>query len=139
MLVEPLVVSSYEFSFFFTLFQKYSKNHKYILFYVSHFFVFHRTSLFHSLFSFPFILSNIVNIHVNIPCNLLSPLVLVDSTHFSLYAIRKYRESQRTHTLNIDFKTYTFRARFFPINANSYDSLDVYISSLESNKFFYSQ
>ena len=39
-----------------------------------------------------------VNIHVNIPCKLLSPPVLVDSTRFSLYAIMEVsRKPKHTH------------------------------------------
>ena len=70
---------------------------------------------FHSFLSFLFHslkLWRIFNTDVNQPVKLLSPPVLVDSTRFSLYAIRKYRGSQSTHTLNLNFKTYTFCARF---------------------------
>jgi len=39
-----------------------------------------------------------INIHVNISCKLLSPPVLVDSTHFSLYAITEVsRKPNHTH------------------------------------------
>ena len=56
-----------------------------------------------------------VNTHVNVPCKLLSPPIPVDLTRFSLYDITKVsRKPKHTHTLNIDFKTYTFRARFSP-------------------------
>jgi len=58
-LVELLVVSSHEFSYIFTLFWKYIKNHKNHLFYVSHFFVFHRTLLFSFFVFFFSILYNI--------------------------------------------------------------------------------
>ena len=41
-----------------------------------------------------------VNIHMNIPCKLLSPPVLVDSTRFSLYAVTEVsRKPKHTHFL----------------------------------------
>ena len=53
-----------------------------------------------------------VNIHVNMPCKLLSPPVLVDSTRFSLYAITEVSRKPKHALLTLDFKTYTFCARF---------------------------
>ena len=116
MLVESLVVSSREFSFFSLVLEIYQKSqiHSFLC---SHFFVFHRTSLFHSLLSFSFHSFKhwrTFNTHVNQPVMLLSPPVLMDSTCFSLFTVRKYRGSQSTHTLNLDFKTYSFCARFSP-------------------------
>ena len=52
---------------------------------------------------------------MNQSVKLLSPPVLVDSTRFNLYAMTKVsRKPKHTHTLNLDFKTYTFCARFSP-------------------------
>ena len=90
------------------------KNHKYILFHVSHFFVFHRTSLFHSLFSFLFILSNIeepLTYTWTYCVKLLSPPVPMDSTHFSHYAITEVSRKPK-HTHFNSFNTYTFCVRF---------------------------
>jgi len=55
-----------------------------------------------------------INTHMNQPVKLLSLPIPVDSTRLASMLQRKYRVSQRTHTLNLDFKTYTFRARFSP-------------------------
>ena len=78
---------------------------------VSPYFSFHFFSFFFSFFQ----TLKTVNIHMNMSCKLLSPPVLVHSTHFSLYAITEYRGSQSTHTLNTDFKTYTFVCGFSSI------------------------
>ena len=92
------------------------KNHKYIFFYVSPSLCF--TVLLFSFFIFfsfhSFKHWRTFNIHVNIQCNLLSPPVLVDSTRFSLYGYNESIEEAKAHTLTLDFKTYTFRARFSP-------------------------
>ena len=100
-MVESLVVSSHEFSLFLLCFRYTNKTHKNYFFYVSHFFEFHRTLLFLFLvfFSFhSFKYWRTLNIHVNIHCELLSPLVLVDSTRFSLYAIMEVsRKPNHTH------------------------------------------
>ena len=84
-LVEPLVVSSHEFSFFyFVLDISQIPQISYLL--CSHFFVFHRTLLF-SLFilcSFHSLKHRrTVNIHVNRPVKLLSLFVLIDSTRLA--------------------------------------------------------
>ena len=85
-------------------------------FYVSHFFVF--TVLLFSFFIFfsfhSFKHWRTYNIHVNIPCKLLSPPVLVDSTHFSHYAITEVpRKPKHTHFKssfqNIHFLCAVFR------------------------------
>ena len=99
-LVELLVVSSREFSFFFTLFQTYKKSQIYS-FLCFPLLCFHRTSLF--ILCFPFFsffktLNNFLTKYVNQPVKLLSPPVLVDSTYFSLYAITKVsRKPKHTH------------------------------------------
>ena len=101
MLVKSLVISSYGFSLSFLLyFRNISKTINILssMFPTSSYF----TVLFsyHSLFSFLLILSNIEEpfTHMNQPVKLQSPPVLVDSTHFSLYAITEVsRKPKHTH------------------------------------------
>ena len=116
-LVEPLVVRSHEFSFFIyfilEIYQK-SKIHSFLCFLLLCFhcilhFSFFIFFSFHSLEHW-----RTFNIHVNIPCKLLSPSVHVNSTRFSLYAITKVSRKPKHTLLTRDFKTYTFHARFSP-------------------------
>ena len=55
-----------------------------------------------------------LNIHVNIPCKLLSLSVLMDLTRSNLYAITKVSRKPKHTFLTRDFKIYTFRVQFFP-------------------------
>ena len=55
-----------------------------------------------------------VNTHVNIPCKLLSPPILMDLTRFSLYAITKVsRKSKHTH-FKSSFQNIHFLCTIFP-------------------------
>ena len=114
MLVESLVASSHEFSlsfhFVFEIYQK-TTNTISSMFPTSSCFTILLFSFF-LFFSFDSLKhGRNFNTHVNILVKLLSPPVPVNSTCLASM-LRKYRGSQSTHTLNIDFKTYTFCVRF---------------------------
>jgi len=89
MLVESLVVSSHEFSFFSLLFRNITKT-------TNIFFSMFPTSLCFTVLLFSFFIFfsfhsfkhwRTLNTHVNQPVKLLSPPILVDLTRFSLYVI----------------------------------------------------
>ena len=115
--MEPLVVSSHGFSFPFyfileiskitnTIFSMFLTSLCFIVPFSFHFFVFFP---FHS-----FKYWRTFNTHVNQSVNLLSPPVLVDSTRFSLYAIRKVsRKPKHTH-FNFWFQNIHFLCAVFP-------------------------
>ena len=83
---------------------------------------FHHTILFSFLIFFSFHSLKYwrtVNIYVNIPCKILSPPVLVDSTRFSLYAKTKVsRKPKHTH-FKYWFQNIYFSCTVFPRSSTS--------------------
>ena len=75
-----------------------------------------------------------VNTHVNIPCKLLSPPVLVDSTRFSLYTITEVsRKLKHTHFTSW-FQNNTFCAQFSPDESTRVIDHDIYDWEIEVNR-----
>ena len=116
MLVESLVVSSHEFSFFPLCFRNTIKNHKYLLFYVPTSLCF--TILFSSYFFVLFSFVSLkywrnINTHVNIPVKFLSLPVPVDSTRLASCYNGSIEEAKE-RTFNSWFQNIYFHARFSP-------------------------
>ena len=114
-LVEPLVVSSHQFSFFFTFFRYISKNPN-IFFFI---FLTSLFSLYPSLFILYFFSFDSLkhwrnfNTHVNIPVKLLSLSVPVDSTRLASCYNRSIEEAKAL-TFNSWFQNIHFSCTIFP-------------------------